>query len=410
MMKKTIAILLSLVMILGLAACGNSASQTEQPSTEDTSVESKADTSSAESRTAEFEPESEATQPYDTEETEYSYIMYYAIYNEKSICEYEDYMNLYNTLLSMKCNVDYYIYGIFLLKGAHSKDGVVSVKLNEEKGYKWCAYFFEKLKKMNNITKTRGLYFHIENLEFALGVAYLQGKYVKKDIKKATMCWKSMLKRNVNEYSDIEDAKKVLRCVGGAYIGKSVTVSVDGIKEYEIKVQKNLKLGYKFLEKASEYGDAFSLFCLAEMYEKGEYVKKDFFHAVQLYEQAEENGDDKKKNTLLLFHKYHFFRYFSKRKMNVFIRIKDAISGIERINYAFIPYEEQPIDINKFSQVERTGAEKINDEYFEKEDLSEFSITVSPEKENFKGYLKVYGQDYSGNVSQMVKSKGAISE
>ena len=48
MMKKTIAILLSLVMILGLAACGNSASQTEQPSTEDTFVESKADTESAE--------------------------------------------------------------------------------------------------------------------------------------------------------------------------------------------------------------------------------------------------------------------------------------------------------------------------------------------------------------------------
>jgi len=40
MMKKTIAILLSLVMILGLAACGNSASQTEQPSTEENSVES----------------------------------------------------------------------------------------------------------------------------------------------------------------------------------------------------------------------------------------------------------------------------------------------------------------------------------------------------------------------------------
>ena len=40
MMKKTIAILLSLVMILGLAACGNSASQTEQPSMEENSVES----------------------------------------------------------------------------------------------------------------------------------------------------------------------------------------------------------------------------------------------------------------------------------------------------------------------------------------------------------------------------------
>ena len=50
-MKKAIVILLSLTMILGLAACGNSASQTEQPSTEDTSVESKADTESAENGT-----------------------------------------------------------------------------------------------------------------------------------------------------------------------------------------------------------------------------------------------------------------------------------------------------------------------------------------------------------------------
>lgn len=39
-MKKIIAILFSLIMILGLAACKNSASQTEQPSTEEKSVES----------------------------------------------------------------------------------------------------------------------------------------------------------------------------------------------------------------------------------------------------------------------------------------------------------------------------------------------------------------------------------
>lgn len=37
--EKKIAILLSLVMILGLAACGNSASRTEQSSTEENSVE-----------------------------------------------------------------------------------------------------------------------------------------------------------------------------------------------------------------------------------------------------------------------------------------------------------------------------------------------------------------------------------
>lgn len=40
MMKKIIAILLSLIMILGLAACKNFASQTEQPSTETNSAES----------------------------------------------------------------------------------------------------------------------------------------------------------------------------------------------------------------------------------------------------------------------------------------------------------------------------------------------------------------------------------
>ena len=44
-------ILLSLTMILGLTACGNSASKTKQPSTEDTFVESKADTESAETST-----------------------------------------------------------------------------------------------------------------------------------------------------------------------------------------------------------------------------------------------------------------------------------------------------------------------------------------------------------------------
>ena len=50
-MKKEIVILLSLTMILGLTACGNSASKTKQPSTEDTFVESKADTESAETST-----------------------------------------------------------------------------------------------------------------------------------------------------------------------------------------------------------------------------------------------------------------------------------------------------------------------------------------------------------------------
>lgn len=42
MLKKTIAFLLSLIMVLGFAACGNSASQTEQPSKEENPVDSTA--------------------------------------------------------------------------------------------------------------------------------------------------------------------------------------------------------------------------------------------------------------------------------------------------------------------------------------------------------------------------------
>lgn len=42
-MKKTIAFLLSLFMIMGLAACGNSSGQAEQTSTENNSVESNTD-------------------------------------------------------------------------------------------------------------------------------------------------------------------------------------------------------------------------------------------------------------------------------------------------------------------------------------------------------------------------------
>ena len=47
-MKKTITILLSFLMILSLAACGNSENQTEQSSAEEQSSESTADDASSE--------------------------------------------------------------------------------------------------------------------------------------------------------------------------------------------------------------------------------------------------------------------------------------------------------------------------------------------------------------------------
>lgn len=41
----------------------------------------------------------------------------------------------------------------------------------------------------------------------------------------------------------------------------------------------------------------------------------------------------------------------------------------------------------------------------EKQNLSELTTIVLPAQQNFKGYLKVYGQDYSGNVGEIVKVK-----
>lgn len=229
---------------------------------------------------------------YDTDDTKYSRIMYIYIYGKESICEYDDYMDLYNTLLDLKYDVDYYLYGILLLNGGFTDIENFCVKINKEKGYKWCSYYYEEIKKrkIKNIVSASKVY-SIANLEFVLGVAYLQGKYVEKDIKKAANCWKSMLKRDTEEYSNKEMMGTILECIGAAYIGKSVTGVVQG-EEYEIKLRKNLRLGYEFLKKSMDCENTVSTLLLAEMYEKGEYVEKDFFYAVQLYKKAKEGGDE----------------------------------------------------------------------------------------------------------------------
>ena len=68
MMKKVITILISLLMILSLAACGNSASQTGQPSMEEKPMESIADNvGSVESGTSVENTEATEKQPEETE-------------------------------------------------------------------------------------------------------------------------------------------------------------------------------------------------------------------------------------------------------------------------------------------------------------------------------------------------------
>ena len=68
MMKKVITVLISLLMILSLAACGNSASQTGQPSTEEKPMDSTADNvGSVESGTSVENTEATEKQPEETE-------------------------------------------------------------------------------------------------------------------------------------------------------------------------------------------------------------------------------------------------------------------------------------------------------------------------------------------------------
>ena len=68
-MKKFAAFLLTVMMVVSLAACAGNSEPTEIKSPDAQSSVSE-ETSVSESSTAEFEPESEATQPDDTEETE----------------------------------------------------------------------------------------------------------------------------------------------------------------------------------------------------------------------------------------------------------------------------------------------------------------------------------------------------
>lgn len=68
-MKKFAAFLLTVMMVVSLAACAGNSEPTERNSPDAQSSVSE-ETSVSESSTAEFEPESEATQPDDTEETE----------------------------------------------------------------------------------------------------------------------------------------------------------------------------------------------------------------------------------------------------------------------------------------------------------------------------------------------------
>lgn len=108
----------------------------------------------------------------------------------------------------------------------------------------------------------------------------------------------------------------------------------------------------------------------------------------------------KEGKSFFTFRRYPFFRYFSIKRICASIQVRDEVSGVENLNYMFVPYGSDD-GREEWSVLKNEG---------EKQNLSELTTIVLPAQQNFKGYLKVYGQDYSGNVGEIVKSKGMVSE
>ena len=188
----------------------------------------------------------------------------------------------------------------------------------------------------------------------------------------------------------------------------------DGIRINEVKIQveeeANYILRFKSTDKA---GNASNLKEMEFTYDctKPEVTYTGLDNVTgDLIFKAADNGTDISK---LIFRKYNFFRYFSPVKIDVFVRVKDAVSGVERIKYDFIPYDENSdvgIDDSVYLKNRVVGKERIREQQTMDGDLSEMVILVSPEQKNFKGYLRACGQDYSGNTGSLVESKGVISE
>lgn len=117
-------------------------------------------------------------------------------------------------------------------------------------------------------------------------------------------------------------------------------------------------------------------------------------------------SEGNKAGKIILFRPYYFFRYFSKERITAAINVYDKISGVRKIRYRFV---DENIDKQEEKEIENVEGIKSG-EVSQKRKLTTMKVEVSPEKDNFKGYLQFCGEDYSGNVSEVIKSQGIVSE
>lgn len=208
-----------------------------------------------------------------------------------SVCTYEDYFELYKHLLELRWPGDYYVYGTLVFIGKSE----YNIKQNSEKGLRWIAYFYDEVNKtkMQIYTAMEGVAsYSLACIEYILGMAYAEGKYIKKDEQKAEECWSNMLTEPIDKWTSIDDAGLCCYCIGEAYKGEKVTRIVNKTIKFEFEINTNDELAYKYLVKAVEYGNANAMTTLAEMYEKGEYVDKDVKEARKLCIEADSKGNE----------------------------------------------------------------------------------------------------------------------
>ena len=165
----------------------------------------------------------------------------------------------------------------------------------------------------------------------------------------------------------------------------------------DVNTEANYTLEFQSLDSAGHRGSSKSLE-LTYDYKKPEiiYTGLDNLTGNLIFETEED--DNKTGANALIFRKYHFFRYFCQGKIRVSIKVKDVVSGVEKLTYTFVPSD-------KNSEENYASTRTVNGR-----NSSEIVVSVSAKQKDFKGYLLVYAEDYGGNTGAKVKSKGMVSE
>ena len=106
----------------------------------------------------------------------------------------------------------------------------------------------------------------------------------------------------------------------------------------------------------------------------------------------------KKNRRKCRFIKYNNYRYFSRNGFLIKITVHDDVSGVEKIHYYFTDDTGRRIE----NSIGTKRAKRCS--------LSEYTAWIKVSSYNFKGKIHIYAEDYCGQRSREVISKGMVAE